>query len=356
MAKYRFELINMGMSSYSLAPRLFIKKTANDIPVEIRYVPSTDKIFVDEQKGYEKHNGEVIEFPDRGYFELDDSIPSNKVLINYLKLYPTNAKNSAIYPHIKAMYREIEVTKAAQKEVKDITEMLDILNNVVILSEDELRKTAFLCNLLTVANMNTEDLHTVRAKLVKYTQSNHLAVAEIMNDSLAEEKTLVVDALSLGLLVSENEKMSVISFDNGQVLARNILGESALKDAAIALQKDEAKRKALRVRVSQVKNGTTSYSEEKQNLLKDIEVKEAVGKMTYPQLVKLACDMLDDNKETPFVQTGATYVLTGYEDIKLTYVDPNGQKVQGKKGVRLFLEANEDKMKTPLAISMSSFV
>jgi len=357
MAKYRFELLNRGLSSYSLSPKEFVKKSANDIPREIRYIPSSKELFVDEQdKRYEKHKGESVEFPDRGFYELDDTVPSNRLLIQRLQLSPRNEKNSRIYPSVKPMFREIEINAAAEKEVRDVTEMLDILNSVVILNEADLRRTAFLCGVLHLGNMNTEELSVVRAKLVKYTQSNHVAVSEIIKDSLKDEKDLIIEALSLGILNSENEKMSIITHDSGTLFVKNLVGENALKDGAILLSKDDAKRKALKIKVSQAKNGTSSFDEEKQALAERVEVAMKVSDFTYPQLVEYACKLVDDKKPHPFVNSGSSYYLSGYEDIILRYKDEEGNVKNGKAGLRMFLDANEDIMKTPLSIAMSAFL
>jgi hypothetical protein len=253
------------------------------------------------------------------------------------------------------MFREIEETAAAQKEVNDIKGLLDVLNSVMILDENTLRATAFSCGLLTIEEFDKEAINVVRSRLGKHTQKNHQKVQELLSDDLREQKDLIIEALACGALVSENPKMSVITHDSGQLFAKNIIGESAIKDGAVLLKGNEGQAKMLKIKVSQIKGGVTSFDEAKVDFIEDTQKQTKLADWTYPRLVNEAMRLVEERLDNPFINSGASYKLTGH-DATLTYTYPDGRKKAGKEGLRLYLEHNEEEMKKPLAEAMVAFI
>ena len=344
MKKYRITHIGYEKgivpTSYSLAPQT--KTIINGEEVEIRYLPTEKTIIKADQKADEDVRGERIELPQTG-LTLTDHNNANKLIIDYLRAYPT-ASHNAVKSRKRPTFIIEELTEKANKEINIQVNRAELLTKVHTFNKEDIKRLAYQLGLVTERELQEEDISIVRSKVVMKIMDDHEKVNEALKDDLREQLDLVVDCLESGVLVKENTKGSVIVDDLGRTFVKNMLNQPATREAALKIRNDKGLEKALRVKLQQIRGGYVpedAKQESKEYLLAEEKIKDNLPEITdYESLVDYCIN--SEASKTPLTRKGNCYaLLVDGAYVSLRGEEPNGEPLLGKEGAKAVLTGSQ---------------
>jgi len=316
--------------------------------VFLRYISYEKECYVDKQgtefslQKYKTGEAPRLTQPSfvGGFLKVDED---DHALLNFLRTHPYNVTNSEVNEHKGKKFLEINQEKIAQERIQGVKSEFDTLKLVFEMSSADLTRTALLTGIITPQRMYDKKLDEIRHDLIVLIKRDPEEFYDAISDELADYKSLIFDAINLGILMTDGNNTLV--FSNGNRFASVTTGEDVIEAGAdkLADKGNYDILKMIKRRISAEKGeDTVAHSEEELQVKKDnVDAKEEllsdddalekeVNSLTVESLVELSAETKEIFESKP-----PYYILNGQK----LYIGKGSFKY--KKAAVQFLKDNE---------------
>ena len=311
----------------------------------IRYIPYEKTCWVENQKtefdpaNPHKHGRpEKIPFTQNAIVVFPDEDPC---LLEYLQAYPAYEENREYqkYQGVLAYHRE-DLEGDAMNDLEYAKARAEVLNTIISMTDEEAIDLAIMLERLPESRRKSVKGSLIKQALIEVGEEDPSEIMDAVNSDLREDKALIISALDKGILVYGNDKKTLITFANGDKFVQNMMGENALHDAALKVNRSEGVKNSIRTAMHQNSQLDKDF---KNDIEKDAELaipflKER-GIETAEDLFN-TCESEYKEDLSYCYKMHAPYYKLIYKD-KDVFMKDDESKVKGKKAAIEFLSKNK---------------